>query len=150
VNVIDALAQHSDIGLDTMNFVYHLEASSSLSAVAAQALAVVESGTVRGITAETTIMELMVRPIQLGRLDIASDYERFLTSFPNLTIAPLQRVSMRRAAELRARHGLQALDALQIAACITSGATAFVTNDLRLRRVTDIDIIMLDDFVETH
>jgi hypothetical protein len=28
------------------------------------------------------------------------------------------------------------------------GATAFVTNDLRLRRVTELDMIILDDFLD--
>jgi hypothetical protein len=35
-----------------------------------------------------------------------------------------------------------------MAACIVAGATAFVTNDRRLRRVTELDTIILDDFLD--
>ena len=133
-----------------MVFVYRFEAPSPLAALAQQVLDAVETAAVAAVTSEITIMEMMIRPFQLGRPDIAAGYEDLLTSFPNLTIAPLARVAIRRAAELRARYGLQALDSLQVAACITSGATAFVTNDLRLRRVADLDMIILDDFLASR
>jgi predicted nucleic acid-binding protein len=37
-------------------------------------------------------------------------------------------------------------DSLQVAACLDRGATAFVTNDNGLRRVTDLDVLVLADF----
>lgn len=70
--IADALTHHVIVGLDTMIFVYYLEDSSLLSDLAVQVLDVVESGAVQGVTAETTIMELMVRPLQIGRPDIAA------------------------------------------------------------------------------
>lgn len=131
-----------------MVFVYSLEMPSRLAALAKQVLDAVESSAVTAVTSEITIMELMVRPLQLGQTDIASGYETLLSNFPNLTIAELPRFATRKAAELRARHGLHALDALQISACIINGATAFITNDLRLRRVIELDMIILDDFLD--
>src|SRR4051794_30928481 len=95
-----------------------------------------------------TIMELTVKPMQFGRVDVAAEYERILENLPNLALIDLSRDAIRRAAELRAAHHIPALDALQIATCLIEGATAFVTNDLRLRRVTNIHMIILDDFVE--
>lgn len=147
--IVDVLSRHSVIGLDTMIFVYGFEAPSPLATLSHDVLDAVETGTITAVTSDVTIMEMMVRPLQLGRPEIAAGYEDLLTQFPNLTIAPLARAAVRQAAELRARFGLQALDALQLAACITSGATAFVTNDLRLRRVTDMDIVILDDFLSS-
>jgi predicted nucleic acid-binding protein len=40
---------------------------------------------------------------------------------------------------------LRTPDALQIAACLAHGAEAFVTNDRRLRRVTEIEVKVLED-----
>jgi predicted nucleic acid-binding protein len=43
--------------------------------------------------------------------------------------------------------GLRTPDALQNAACLENGAMAFVTNDRRLPRVTELDVILLDEVV---
>jgi len=93
-------------------------------------------------------MELTVKPLRIGRPDIADDYRRFLDDFPHLSIVELSRDVIDRGSELRASHGLRVADALQIAACLASGATAFVTNDLRLRRIQEVEIIMLNDFID--
>lgn len=61
-------------------------------------------------------MELAVRPLQLGRPDVADEYEVLVANFPHLTITDIERPTVRRAAELRARHGLRPADALQVAA----------------------------------
>lgn len=93
-------------------------------------------------------MELTVKPLRIGRPDIADEYRRFLDDFPHLSVVELSRDVIHRGTELRAIHGLRVADALQLAACITNGATAFVTNDLRLRRIQDLEIIMLNDFLD--
>jgi predicted nucleic acid-binding protein len=38
---------------------------------------------------------------------------------------------------------------MQIAACLHHGATAFLTNDMRLRRVTELEVIILNDFLDS-
>ncbi len=149
-DITGAFSRHAVAGVDTMVWIYNLERQSLPYAVATHMLRLIESGAVTGVTSEVTIMELMVRPLRMNLADIAAGYESLVVNFPNLIIAPLDRIAMRRAADLRARFNLHALDALQLAACLEHGATVFVTNDHRLRRVTDIDVIMLDDFVETH
>lgn len=93
-------------------------------------------------------MELLVKPLQLGEGGIADEYETLVANFPNLVIVDLDRTTMRRAAGLRARYRLRAIDALQIASCQQHGATAFLTNDLVLRRVTEIDVLLLGDFLD--
>jgi predicted nucleic acid-binding protein len=52
------------------------------------------------------------------------------------------------AAELRASYRLRPADALQVAACLVYGATAFLTNDRDLRRIGDLQVLLLEDFVE--
>jgi predicted nucleic acid-binding protein len=40
------------------------------------------------------------------------------------------------------------VDAIQVATAITGGATGLVTNDQDFRRVTDLEVLMLDDLLE--
>jgi len=94
-----------------------------------------------------TVMELTVRPWQVGRPAVAREYEARLVHFPNLFLADVTRDAARRAAQLRAQFNLRAADALQVATALIHGATAFVTNDRRLRRLESVlDMIVLDDF----
>ena len=50
-----------------------------------------------------------------------------------------------RAADLRSRYKLKLPDALQIAAALETNCEAFLTNDIGLRSVTDLRVLVLDD-----
>lgn len=141
-----ALRQHELVGLDTPAFIYHLEGTSRYAAAAEEVFGELANGVFQGVTSVLTLMELLVKPLQLSRPDIADECEIILVSYPHLTGVPLDRDAARRAAELRAEHRLRAADALQLAACFLAGATAFVTNDAALRRVAELQVILLGDF----
>jgi predicted nucleic acid-binding protein len=51
-------------------------------------------------------------------------------------------------AQLRANYNLRTPDALQAATALTNGATGFVSNHSGFRRITDLEVIVLDDLVE--
>jgi predicted nucleic acid-binding protein len=64
-----------------------------------------------------------------------------------LSIFGVDRETAWRAAELRAVHRLQPAAALQIATCLQHGANAFFTNDRILKRVTELRVLFLNDFL---
>jgi len=145
---MDLLQAHARCRLDASPFIYFLEGTSAYTDLVIPVFEAVENGSLQAVTSAITIMELTVKPLRIGRPDIADEYRRFLDHFPHLSVVELSREVIHRATELRAMNGLRVADALQIAACLTSGATAFVTNDLRLRRVQDLEIVVLDDFLD--
>jgi predicted nucleic acid-binding protein len=49
------------------------------------------------------------------------------------------------AAELRARYNLSLTDAFQIAAALSAGCDAFLSNDTALKRVTEFRVLVLDE-----
>ena len=143
----DQLADHAVIGLDTCIFIYHLEAHPRYQPLTQELLAGVQAGRQTAITSTVTVMELTVRPWQVGRPAVAREYEALLVHFPHLTLADVTRDVARRAAQLRARYRLRPADALQVATALVHGATAFVNNDRQLTRLAPVlDIITLDDF----
>lgn len=143
----DALSAHARVGFDTSIFIYQVEDSPRYAALAEEALDALSRGVFAGVTSILTLMEVAVRPLQLGRTDAADEYEMLLGSFPNLLVVDLDRSSARRAAELRATYRLRPADALQVASCLEHGATALLTNDKGLRRVQELEVVILDDFV---
>jgi predicted nucleic acid-binding protein len=143
----DSLRRHATVGIDTSIFIYQLEDSDRYASVAEEALDALAHGVFQGVTSVLTLMEVAVRPLQLGRTDVADDYELLLGSYPHLAVVELDRATARRAAVLRATYRLRPADALHVAACLESGATAFLTNDKGLRRVNELEVIVLDDYV---
>jgi predicted nucleic acid-binding protein len=53
-----------------------------------------------------------------------------------------------RAGKLRGQYpGLRTVDAVQISAAIGVGADAFVTNDKKLKRIKELSVIVLSDYL---
>jgi predicted nucleic acid-binding protein len=145
-SLVSNLPRDRRIGIDTPIFIYHFEKSNPFASLAGAALLAVEHGEVTGVTSLVTLLEISVLPLRLGRPEIADAYETLIASIPNLTIAQIDRRIARIAAELRARYNLRVPDALQIAACLSNGADTFLTNDRRLRVVSELDVRILADF----
>jgi predicted nucleic acid-binding protein len=94
-------------------------------------------------------MEIIVKPLSLGRNDIARKYEALLMNFPNLEVVDLDRDVIRQAARLRAEYRLRPPDALQVSACMVNGAEVFITNDRQIERMKKIlNVIILDDLTQ--
>jgi predicted nucleic acid-binding protein len=146
-DLVQRLDRHAVIGLDTSVFIYHVESHARYLPLTGQLLAGVQAGRWTAITSTITLMELAVRPWQLGQPAVAREDEVLLVNFPHLTVADMTRHVARRAARLRADHRLRPADAIQAATALVHGATALVTNDRALTRLSvDIDVIVLDDF----
>lgn len=141
------LGDHALVGLDTSVFIYRFENSPAYSQIAADVLRQVSAARTAGVTSAITLMEMAVQPIRLGEEKRADSYRLLLRTFPNLTVVDIDIDVALRAAQLRAIYNLLPADALQVSACQRAGATAFVTNDKSLRRVNEIQVIILDDYI---
>lgn len=140
--------EHKRILIDTSVWIYHFEKHPQLGPPAARVIEGLEEGRFRGIASELTLLELTVRPLQLGRQDVADDYEVLLDYFPNLELVPISREMLLDAAALRARQKLRTPDAIQIATGLRTGATLAVTNDKAWRSVPLIETILLADLAD--
>ena len=139
---------HKRVLIDTSIWIFHFEQHPTLASVAGRVIESLEAGKFRGIASELTLLELTVRPLQLGRQDVADDYEVLLSYFPNLELQPISREILMDAAGLRARHRLRTPDAIQIATGVRYGATLAVTNDEAWRNLPSIETMVLSDLIE--
>jgi predicted nucleic acid-binding protein len=142
------IANHPIIGLDTSIFIYHLEAHPQYLPLTRVVLNQVQSGQCMAIASTVAIMELTVQPWRLNRADVARQYEVLLANFPNLKLVDVTREVARKAAQLRASYNLRPADALQVGTAIVNGATLWVSNDKKLKRlVPDMEVIILDEYI---
>ncbi|MGH2599180.1 MAG: type II toxin-antitoxin system VapC family toxin, partial [Dehalococcoidia bacterium] len=75
----------------------------------------------------------------------AEAYRDVLRQSAHVEMLDLDPMIAERAADLRARYDLRLPDALQVAAALVVGAGYFITNDTRVRRVTETEVIVLAD-----
>jgi predicted nucleic acid-binding protein len=148
VDLMSALHPHARIGLDTSIFIYHIEPSSLFSGVANTILRQLARRTMTGVTSVLTLTELLVKPLQSERRGLAARYEALVRAIPNLTVVDIDSRIARRAATLRAAHAIPTADALHLASALEHGASAFVTNDRRLRRVNEITVLVLGELLD--
>jgi predicted nucleic acid-binding protein len=139
---------HKRVLIDTSIWIYHFEQHPELGAAAGKIIESLEEGEFRGVASELTLLELTVRPLQLGRQDVADDYEVLLDYFPNFELKPISGEILLEAAALRARQRLRTPDAIQIATGLRTGATLAVTNDEGWRNFPLIETLILADLLK--
>jgi predicted nucleic acid-binding protein len=142
------IEEHSKIGIDTMLFIYLFEDNEDFSDICAVILREIECGNKKGITSSITLLEILVKPKRDGNLAAVTDYKEVLTAFPNLDIVNVDLEIADIASTLRASYPIKTPDAIQIATSIKEGCTAFITNDHALKRIEEIEVIVLRDLME--
>ena len=147
-SITEAIRPHERLGLDTSVFIYHIEAGTPFAGPAGEVLQALKRRSVSGVTSVLTLTELLVKPLQLGRRGLAARYEELVRATPGLAVVDVDAWIARRAAALRATSRIRTADAIQVAASIEHGATAFVTNDSRLRQIREISVMILSDHVD--
>lgn len=141
------LRTHRRVLIDSSVWIYHFEEHRQFGRPAGRVIEALEQGRFRGIVSELTLLELTVRPLQLGRQDVADEYELLLSYFPNLDLEPVSREILLDAAALRARYRLRTPDAILVATGIRCAATAAVTHDegWRTAEPAGIETVLLSE-----
>jgi predicted nucleic acid-binding protein len=129
--------------LDTNVFIYAVEAVAEY-AVAIEALfGRIEDGSIVAATSELTLAEVLVKPLEAGRHDIAKIYQDMLTSSAWLSVLPVERAILIEAARLQFELTVRLPDAIHVATAVRAGCAAVLSNDRRLRVPAAIDLLRL-------
>ncbi len=135
------------IGLDTNVFIYFLESHPRYGSWCASLFDLVERGHNPAITSTITLLELLVQPYRDQKEDLAQKIFALTTTYPTLEWVPPTMNLADRASELRARYRLSTPDAIQLATAINRKATRFYGNDRGLKRVREIECLIVDDLI---
>jgi predicted nucleic acid-binding protein len=85
------------------------------------------------------------RALPIGAAKLQQDFLDLIVYGNNTVFVSIDREIGRRAAELRAGYNITLRDALQIASALVAGCQGFLTNDATLKRVTQLNVIALDE-----
>ncbi len=139
----DALQGVTKVFLDTSPVVYYVEAVPAFAEVAKGIFALIGEGQMQGVVSPVTLAECVTLPIRLGQVELRQRFTDLLTGTDGISLVNIDAAIAQQAAELRIRYGLKLPDALQVATAIAAGCEVFLTNDVALKRVTELRVLPL-------
>src|SRR4051812_46379606 len=117
--------------LDANIFIYAVEGYAPEEAFLRELLAALEDGRFPAVTSELSLAEVLVKPLKLGREDVAAAYGELLTASDRLAVLPVDRAILVEVARQRAALGMP--DAIHVATALAAGCDLFLTNNGRLK-----------------
>jgi predicted nucleic acid-binding protein len=127
--------------VDTAPFIYVLESHPQFADQFLGLFEAAAKGDLVIALSTITLAEVLTGPFKAGQTALAKRYEKSLSHY---TVIPVSTPIAALAAQLRAQYRLRLPDAIQIAAALDIGATAFVTHDRDFSLVTGLEILMGD------
>jgi predicted nucleic acid-binding protein len=138
------------VAFDTAPLIYYIEENLIYLPLVDELFDTIGSGDSSGITSILTLQEVLVKPLREGRQDIADQYRDILKSPVNIVLVTINESICEQAANLRAKYTwLRTPDAFQIATAILHNADVIITNDDKWKRLTEIQIVVLQDLLTT-
>ena len=141
----DVIRDVSVVFLDTGPVIYLVEKNPQYDAVITSFFNQIDQGVISAVTSPITLAECLIVPVRSNQASLQQDYTQLIVNGSNTRFAPINRTAGIWAANLRAKYNLRLIDALQLGVALDTGCDAFLTNDAMLRRVIEINVIMVDD-----
>ena len=135
--------KYKRIGLDTNVLIYYIEEHPVFLGKIEPIIDKIITGRATGITSYVTLLELLVKPMREGRFDLNEQYKQIIST--QLEMVPLGDDVAIKAAELRAKYNIKTPDAIQLASVISRNGDVFITNDVRLGSVEEIEILSVKE-----
>lgn len=140
-------SEHERIGIDTNVFIYFLEDHSKYGLWCSSLFDQIEGGRNPAVTSTITLLELLVQPYRDQKDDLAQKIFALVGTYPKLHWIPVTLEIADHGAQLRARYRLSTPDSIQLATAINYKANRFYGNDRGLRKVQEIQCLILDDVI---
>ena len=134
--------------IDTAPIIYFIEKHKRYIKIVRPVFTEIDSGKIEALTSTITLLEVLVHPFKTNNEKLAERYREILLNSENLTTFEILHEVSEISSKLRAEYSIKTPDAIQIAVGILYGADKFLTNDPNLKKVIDIEVLVLDDFIE--
>lgn len=144
--LVKKLRRHDTIGLDTSIFIYHFE-GSAYSKLTTDIFKSIEQGTCKAFISTLALAELFVKPFSEKDMKMAAEYDNLFKTWPNLSIVEVSPEIAIDAARMRAEYNIKTPDAIILATTTLSGGTLFITNEQKLKRLDEIEVLILGDYI---
>lgn len=136
------------VGIDAMCFIYQFQAHLLFGPLSSIMFSKMEDKKLYGCTSVLSLAEILSYPkLQLDRLSWEEERRKFWQT-PNLKVVDIDSKICEAASILKVKYSLTLPDAIQVTTAIFSKAEGFVTNDEKFRRVKELPVILLGDYIK--
>ncbi len=129
--------------LDTSIFIYAFERHPHYGPSAQAVFQALSNGDFEACASVLAAGEVFTGVKKVGDDDLLMRYRDIFHRFPGLTLVNADLDIMEQMAELRAEYGVPTPDAIHLATALTWHAAVFLTNDVRLKRVEAVEVLIL-------
>ncbi len=144
----EELARINSIFIDTVPIIYYIEAHPEFGPLAKEVVTAFQSGNLTAYSSVITLTEVLPKPIESGDEKLARKFADFLKHGKHLTMIDISEGIAEAAGKLRGHYPvLKTVDALQIAAALEIGSEAFLTNDMKLKQIKELKVLVLKDYL---
>lgn len=147
MGLVDEL-RGSRIFIDTAPIIYFIEKNHRYLNIVRPVFVEIDAGKIEAITSTITLLEVLVLPFKTKNERLAERYREILLYSEGLTSFEVLHKVSEMASKLRAKYSIKTPDAIQVGLGVLYGAEKFVTNDPDLKKVSDINVLLIDDFLE--
>lgn len=134
------------IFLDSAPIIYYVEINPNYFSIIDEVFNYIELHSIHVVTSPITLAECLILPIRQNNISGQQQFIDILTSQDIIDLVEINSEVAKKAAELRVKYNLKLPDALQIAVAIQSKCEAFLTNDLQLKRVSELSMLVVSEF----
>lgn len=145
MKISEALRASRRLYIETAPLIYYVEVNSDYIDRMDAVISAIETGQPAAFSSVLTLTEVLVHPLRQNNDALKQRYRDILVNNSDLQLTPITAHAAETAAGLRARYNLRTPDALHVASAIESGCDHFLTNDVGIKRVTGITVLVLDE-----
>ncbi len=143
MQIDDELSGVSRLFLDTSPVIYFVERNPQFVGMIDPIFERLEAE-ITAVVSPVTIAECLVGALRLNLAALQQAYLEILDA-ENVVFVETSRIIAREAARIRLEYNFQLPDALQIATAIAANCDAFLTNDIQLKRVTELRVLVVGE-----
>lgn len=147
MNITNSLQGVRRLFLDTAPVIYFVEQHPQYFPLSREVFEQLDHTPLIGLVSPITLAECLVQPYRLGQTELQQEFIELMTENDNIEFVPFVNETIGiEAAQIRAKYNLQLPDAFQIAIALAAECEAFLTNDVTFKRVTELRVLVLNDF----
>jgi predicted nucleic acid-binding protein len=145
MNLEDTLRNAERLYLEAAPLIYYVEENPKYVDKLEAIIAFIGDSPVKAISSAITLTEVLSHPMRLGRQDLIDKYRDILLESGSFRLVPVTTMIASSAASMRSRYSLRTPDALHLATAIEEACDLFITNDKGIKRVTELQVLVLDE-----
>ena len=134
--------------LDTNCFIYYFEDNLNYAEKLEKIFIEIQDGRNEAFMSIVSFMEILVKPKKDNNIFLENRYKLILSNYPNLSIIDVDYKIADIGPRLRANYNIKTPDAIILATAISMNVNYFITNDIKLKNVSNkenIEAIIIED-----